>query len=470
MIATVQAEAPHTLYEQTVRNRLQAILSDNAEWLQTLRQKALLRFQTLGFPTRHLEAWKYINIRPLLGQAFLPYTDAVSLTAADIKPFILGEALIQDSEAVPAPQTLTVQDVLRLVFVNGRYAQALSSVLPVENGIRLDSLKSVLEREPALVQPYLAPDLDTNADAFAVLNTALFEDGLFLHVPDDVTLAPLVHVLFLSTGNSAPRAAYPRNIVVLGRNAKANVLIEHHALTQNAYLNNSVNLFHLAEQAQVEATMVLCESENAWHLASTQSNLAESSHLKLSTVTLSAGVARHSIRTLLQGEHADVTLNGLDVLRGKTEMYHHTVTEHWTPNGKSNQFYKGILDDAVKSEFNGMVFVAHGANGTDSQQLNKNLLLSDDARVWTRPQLQINADDVKCAHGATVGQLEKDQLFYLASRGLDRDLAQSLLTYGFAEDILARLENRWVRQALEHRVLDNLQGLNAGLRRQLGAE
>jgi len=240
-------------------------------------------------------------------------------------------------------------------------------------------------------------------------------------------------------------------------------------LSDGAYFNNSVQEFVVDEAGQAECTIILDEAAQGWHLTATRSQLQAKAKLNLNTVTLGGQTSRHTINTLLKGEQAEANLNGLDVLCDKTEIYHHTVTEHWVPDCVSNQFYKGILDDETKSEFNGMVFVAQGANGTDSQQLNKNLLLSENARVWTRPQLQINADDVKCAHGATVGQLEKDQLFYLASRGLDRELAQGLLTYGFAEDIIQKIAASSVRRYLDGRVLNNLHRADANVKRQLGA-
>jgi Fe-S cluster assembly protein SufD len=488
MVATVQVEVPHTLYEQAFRNRLQGLLTDSADWLQDFRLQALSRFETLGFPTRRLEAWKHINIRPLLNQSFQPCADAVAVSDVELQPHLLSNP--------PAGEHST--EILRLVFVNGYYREDLSSSPAALDAAALDVQKAqTAESEhyvgsiKAATQGYtpkqsdgkpqgqvntqieflktqLGRQISEENDAFAALNAALFEDGALIRVPDGVTVQPLLQILFLSTGSSEPYAAYPRNLVILGRNAKVSLLIEHIGLCEEPYFNSSVNEFILSEGAIADVTVLFSESNTAWHLAATRTHLAESAQLNLSTITVSGKTLRHSISTLLQGEKAEVGLHGLDVLRGATEMYHHTVTEHWVPNCASSQFYKGILDDTSKSEFNGMVFVAQGANGTDSQQLNKNLLLSDEARVWTRPQLQINADDVKCAHGATVGQLEKEQLFYLASRGLDRELAKSLLTYGFAEEIITRLENPAVRRYLDRLILDNLRGSENGLRQELG--
>ncbi len=454
MVASVQPQAPQPLYEQSLRKRLQALLPDAADWLQAIRMKGLSRFEALGFPTRRLEAWKYINIRPLLNESFQPHIGCLPVSESNLEPHLLGQ---------------NATDVIRLVFVNGCFQPELSHQSALPPGVVVASLKTACESHASLVREALALNLDTEPDAFVALNSALFEDGSFVFVPENTTVDPLVQVLYVTTSTSDPRASYPRNVVKLGQNAKVNLVIEHIGVGEDLYFNNSVQEFILAENAHAECSLVLSEASKGWHLSATRSVLAENAHLSLTTVTLSGQTARHSVNTLLQGEKAHVSLNGLDVLTGDTEIYHQTVTEHWVPNCTSNQFYKGILDDAGKSEFNGMVFVAKDANGTDSQQLNKNLLLSDNAKVWTRPQLQINADDVKCAHGATVGQLDENQLFYLASRGLSRELAQSLLTYGFAEEIIQRIENPLVRHYLDGRVLNNLRRADAGLKRQLGA-
>ncbi len=454
MIAAVQPpQATQTPYEQTFRKRLQALLPDSPDWLQDLRLRALSRFDALGFPTRRLEAWKYINIRPLLSQSFHPHADVATVSLDDLRPHCLSHG---------------EEDAIRLVFVNGRYSGSLSSQSDLADGLVVGSLKTAFETHPDLLQEHLSPELAQEPDAFAALNTALFEDGAFVYLPDQAEIKSLVQILFVTTPNSEPRAASLRNLFVIGSQAKVTCAVEYLGLGDAPYFNNSVQEFVMAEGAQAECTVIFNESAQGWHLSAARGTLQAGSRLNLNTVTLGGRTARHTISGLLKGEHAELNLNGLDVLCDQTEMYHHTVTEHWVPDCVSNQYYKGILDDESKSEFNGMVFVAEGANGTDSRQLNKNLLLSENARVWTRPQLQINADDVKCAHGATVGQLEKEQLFYLASRGLDRELAQGLLTYGFAEEIIQRIASPQVRRYLDAQVLNNLHRTDAAVKRQLG--
>ena len=455
MIAPVQPQAPLSLFEQSFRERLQALLPESPDWLQDLRLRALSRFELLGLPTRRQEAWKYINLRPLLGQVFQPHGEVATIS--------LDQLRVHCMDDVPSEQAV------RLVFVNGRYSPTLSAQPELAEGIVIGSLKEAITEHPELVNSHLAAQLAEEPDAFAALNAALFEDGVLVYVPDQTEVQPLVQILFVTTPNEEPRAASVRNLFVIGKQAKVNCVMTHVGLSDGAYFNNSVQEFVVDEAGQAECTIILDEAAQGWHLTATRSQLQAKAKLNLNTVTLGGQTSRHTINTLLKGEQAEANLNGLDVLCDKTEIYHHTVTEHWVPDCVSNQFYKGILDDETKSEFNGMVFVAQGANGTDSQQLNKNLLLSENARVWTRPQLQINADDVKCAHGATVGQLEKDQLFYLASRGLDRELAQGLLTYGFAEDIIQKIAASSVRRYLDGRVLNNLHRADANVKRQLGA-
>jgi Fe-S cluster assembly protein SufD len=456
--AALQTESPEVVYQRSAEVVMQERVTQSPDWLQDVRLQAFSRFKLLGFPTRRLEAWKYINLRPVLA---MPLQNQVT-TAPKVCPPALQRHLLGMDDA----------SVIRLVFINGRYHADLSIRPTVERGIVIESLKEAIQQQTSLVEPYLAAYRQEESDALAALNTALFEDGVFVYLPDHTEVPYLLQLVYVNFDEER-RATHPRNLFVLGQKAKASMVIEHLGLSQAVCFNNSVNEFVLNESAQMDCTMILSEGPQGWHLANTVATLQANARLSMNTVTFSGLVNRHSIRPIIKGEGAHVSLNGLDVLDGKSEVYHHTVAEHWVPNGVSEQLYKAILDDDSKSEFNSLVFVAKDAIGTDSHQLNKALLLSPNAHVWTRPQLQINTDDVKCAHGAAVGQLDETQLFYLASRGLNRELAQSLLTYGFAEDIIQRIPNPKIRQYLDGRVLNNLHRLDSGpgasLKKQLGA-
>lgn len=457
MAASVQN--PPTAYEKQFRAQLAALVSDSPDWLQELRLKAMSRFEALGFPTRRQEAWKYINLRPLLETGFEPY-------AHPAQEVPMGD----DNQWLSALQGMTGQAgeaVCRLTFVNGRFAARMSSMEALPQGLVVDHLQAACQTHPERIENLLGQYLAEEPDPFFALNTALFEDGALVCVDDGIDPKALVHLVFISTGDNQPRAAYPRNLFVVGKNAKLNVVLHFLGSKERPYFNDAVHEFVLEDGADVQCTAIQNEGPNAWHLGVTKATFGKNARLNYSTISLGGQVCRHSMRVLLQGEGAECRLNGLDVLKGKSEVYHHTVMEHWVPNCVSDQYYKGILDDSARSEFNGLVFVAKNAVGTDSLQMNKNLVLSDNARVWTRPQLQINADDVKCAHGATVGQLEKEQLFYLASRGLDPELAEAVLTYGFAEEIIQRVTHPIVRKFLDARVLRNLYSRDSALVRQM---
>lgn len=456
------SELATNAYGQSAREQLQLRLDESPEWLQDIRLKALSRFEVLGFPTRKLEAWKYINLRPFLSLPLHPSDIADPLVCPPALQRHLLDARLDTSDADHAGAS----QVLRLVFVNGRFSETLSQTEAPGNGIVVSSLKSACQNHPELVRQSLGQMIETENDAFSALNTALFEDGAFIYLPDHAELTPLLQLVYVNVGEDN-HAAYPHNLVVLGQKTKLSLVIDHIGLADAVSFDASVNHFHLGEGAQADCTVVLSEGPQGWHLANTRSHLQTNASLALNTVSLSGDVNRHSVQTLLQGEGAHVTLNGLDVLDDKTQTYHHTVTEHWVPNCTSDQVYKSILDDASLSEFNSMVFVAKGANGTDSHQLNRGLLLSEDAKIYTRPQLQINADDVKCAHGAAVGQLNEDQLFYLASRGLEPEVAQALLTYGFAEDVITRIAHPLVRRYLDGRILNNLRRAGDTVKKQL---
>ena len=463
MAAQLEAPKTETAYEATFREQLAKRIADSPDWLQSVRLQALSRFEALGVPTRKQEAWKYINLRSLMGTQFTVFEGK------------------EHNPALQASAYTLAPDVIRLAFVNGRHCPILSDVTKAPESARIVSLADALQNQTLAngrkdaVQTLLGENLDAEPDAFLALNTALFTDGALIDVPANTEITPLVHILFVTTEAEASYANTLRNLVSLGKNAKARLIVQTVGPTKatQPYFNNIGYDFDLAEGASLEVTVIQQDSANAFALSATRASQQAKSQLSINTVTLTGQTVRNSIRALLKGEAAECRMNGLDVLKDASEVYHHTVLEHLVPNCVSDQYYKGILDDSAKSEFNGLVFVAKGADGTDSHQLNKNLVLSDNARVWTRPQLQINADDVKCAHGATVGQLQEDQLFYFASRGLDRELSEAILTYGFAEEIIMRIGCPVVQKALNARVLKALYSRDAAMMKQfttLGAK
>ncbi len=469
MIATMPLHiAPTFSFENACREQLQTVTAKGPDWLNDLRLQAMSRFDALGLPTRRLEAWKYINLRSVLSHPLTFQNAAMPLSSVTLN-------------SVRLPLANDAESLVQIVFHRGTFQPHLSDLSALPQGVKLISLAHLVDSpeemnrltgaERALIASSASVSVDD--DAFSLLNTALFEDGLLISVPDSITVAPLIRILYVLSGETDSVMLNPRHLIALGQNAKASLSIETVSIAavepSAASIVNCAHYYALAAGATADISVVANMDAAVTQLTASRCELADGAKLSVTTVTLGGGIVRHSLESRLNGENASLTLNGLDVLRGNTEVYHHTLTAHDLPNATSEQYYKAILDDSVKSEFNGTVHVAPGANGTDSRQLNKTLLLSPEARVWTRPQLKILADDVKCAHGATVGQLDKNQLFYLASRGIDAELAQSLLTYGFAEEIINRIESPAVRRYLDARVLDNLRTSDAGLRQELGA-
>lgn len=407
-----------------------------------LQEASWNRFQALGMPTRRLEAWKYIDLKPVLNTAFRPYEAAETqpLPQGQIQPHLIQE----DGTEYP-----------RLVFINGALSSNLSNTqgLPPEVTVRTLTPERLAEGFSDL-----SKTLEQETDAFAALNGALFQQGALVSVPDGVQVPTPVQLLFITTGSpEGPRAAYLRNLITVGKEAGVSLIVQFVGLhPDRKSLNNVVNHLHVDVSGRLDVTMLQAEGEEGFHFAATHAQLQEKSLVDITCVAVGGHTSRHHVDAQLLGEEADCRLNGLSVLSGAAQVYRHVTVEHQVPNSTSRQLFKSIVDDQTRAEFDGTIVVYPNASGTDAEQLNKNLLLSDDARVYTRPQLRIDNDDVKCAHGATVGQLEDEELFYLFSRGIGKDQARSILTYGFAEEILEKHTQPALHAYLNTLVLSHL--------------
>ena len=356
-----------------------------------------------------------------------------SLTAADIAPFLFGHA-----------------EWPRLVFANGRFQPALSHVAGLPAGTRVGSLGALLIEAPELVEGTLGRLAEQPAAAAIVgQNAAAFADGYVLCLPADAVLDAPVHVLFLTDVPAAGGAVHPRNVVVLGANAAASVVESYVALADGVALTNTVTEVRLADGARFDHCKIQRESTQAFHLATLEVRQERDSYFNSFSFAEGAAISRTNIYTTLAGPGAHATLYGLYVGEGRQHVDHQTRIEHAAPNCTSWEVYKGILDGHAHAVFNGKVFVRPEAQKTDGKQTNKNLLLSDTAKVDTKPQLEIFADDVKCTHGATVGSLDAAPLFYCRSRGIPEAEARTLLTYAFAADVLEEIRSRPVVDHLE---------------------
>jgi Fe-S cluster assembly protein SufD len=409
-------------------------------WLLTLRQRAGESFEALDFPTTRNEAWKYTNVAPILKTPFRQLLDVEldGLTAESIAPFTFAESRHS-----------------QLVFVNGLFSAELSNLVGLPDGITVSNLMEVPAELGKVISDHLGVYANYRDHAFTALNTANVGDGAFVYIPKGKAVETPIHLLFISTATDAT-VSHPRVLVVADEAAIATVIESYSSTNESVYFTNAVTEVFAAQGAVLNHYRLQEESERAFHIGTTEVHQQRGSNYTSCAISLGGQIARHNLNVAVTDENIETTIDGLYVVTGNQHTDSHTVVDHQKPHCASHQLYKGILDGRGRAVFNGKVFVREGALLTDARQLNKNLLLSPEAHIDTKPELEIFADDVKCSHGATVGQLEGDELFYLASRGIPQERAQALLTFGFAEDVIRKIKLQSVRERLDRMVLDKL--------------
>ena len=403
-------------------------------WLRELREHGRAVFAAAGFPTTREEAWRYTNLASLARQRF-------DLAAAD-------GAL--DAAALRAAWFDAV-DAHRLVFVDGYYRAELSSP-PAGGELAVGSLRELLARDPQALEGRLGAIAPSDRHALTALNTAFLLDGAYVRLAAGAAPERPIQILyFASTG----AFMQPRTLIVAEAGSRA-VVIEQYCGTDAArYFNNAVTEIALGERARIEHYRVQQHGAQGYHIGGLYVRQERGSELVSNALDLGGLLVRHDLQTAL-AEGAACALNGLYLAGGRQHVDNHTLIEHGEPHSTSRELYKGVLDGRARAVFNGRVVVRPGAQRSDAQQANNNLLLSEDAEIDTKPELEIYADDVKCTHGATVGQLDPDQLFYLRSRGLDADAARDLLTFAFANEVLQRFRIAPMRAALDRQLLGRL--------------
>ena len=396
-------------------------------WLKELREGSIARFGDLGFPNVKQEAWRFTSVAPIAEGSFeLAKAPSRVPSLDDIRPFLLLEA------------------GHRLVFVDGFFQPSLST--PLRDDVQ--SLAQVLANRPELIQQYLGKYAATQDRPFSALNTAFLSDGAFVRVPAKAAMAEPIQLLFLASG-AKQVVMHPRNLVVLEREARASIVETYAALKPLTYWTNSVTEIVVGEGARVDYYRVQRESTKAYHIATTQTHQDRDSTVNLHTVAFGAALARHDIGAVMAGPGGRLILNGLYLLDGAQHADHHTTIDHANHHCESHEYFNGVLDGKSRGVFTGRIIVRPGAQKTDSKQTNNNLLLSTEAHADSQPQLEIYADDVKCTHGSTVGPLDPRAMFYLQSRGVGADEARRMLTYGFAAEILGRMEVAPLRAQLD---------------------
>jgi Fe-S cluster assembly protein SufD len=418
--------------------------AEGPEWLEPLRRSAMERFTRTGFPSARDEEWRFTPIAPVAQGTWRPAAGGSGqVTHADLAPFRFGHA-----------------DWTTLVFVNGVYAEALSSADRLPAGVRAVGLGEALRVDGALLERHLTRHAPIEGSPFTALNTAFLREGGVVHVGANIDLAAPIHLLFVTTPDSAGTVAHPRNLIVVERGARTSILESYVTLAPGeSYWTNPVTEVAVAAGAWVEHTRIQLESERAYHVGLTHVDQQRDSHYRSFSLAMGGAVARHNLHVRLNDENIETLMYGLYLTRGDQVTDSHTAIYHDQPNCRSWEVYKGILDGRSRGVFNGKVFVKPEAQKTDAKQTNRNLLLSDLARVDTKPQLEIFADDVKCTHGATVGRLDDLARFYARSRGLPAAAADRLLTYAFAAEVVDEVALLPVRQELDRLVLERLGGL-----------
>jgi Fe-S cluster assembly protein SufD len=415
----------------------------NHQW--PLRNEAMEAFRKTGFPTTRHEEWKYTSLKDILSEtlAFRPAQPSSKLTRKDVEPFMMG-----------------CPDSLIFIFENGTYRQDISDHALLPEGITVANLNSSLEKP--VVKEHLNRIADFNGESFVALNAAFAEDGLFIGIDKKVRFSKPIHIIYINTTEEAQNVTSVRNLVIAEEGSEARVMESYHSLNDNCRgVTNSVTEVLVKQQANIELVKVQLESRQRNQISFTQAIQERDSIFDTVTVTLGNALVRNNLHIRLNGTNCTSHLYGLYILDGKQLVDNHTLVDHAMPHCFSNELYKGIMDGHSSGVFNGKVFVRKDAQKTNAYQSNKNILLSDNAQINTKPQLEIYADDVKCTHGATTGQLDEDALFYLRARGIGERKAKALLNIAFASDVLNHIRNEEVRHHLQNLAENKLNRLQS---------
>ncbi|MSU58612.1 MAG: Fe-S cluster assembly protein SufD [Pedosphaera sp.] len=410
-------------------------------WLAPIRRAGLARFTDLGLPALHHEDWRFTNIAAIARLPFLPaLTPTDGATAGSLNDFAFAK--------LPGA---------KLVFVNGHFAPKLSSVKKLPPGVKAGSLAAALVSDGAFLEKHLGRYAQLADNGFGALNQAFFLDGGFVHVPAGTVVEEPIQFVYVSTAQQNGATFHPRNLVIADANSKVTILESYVSLGGSGYFTNAVTELFAGDNATLEFVKFQDEAADAFHMAAFHGEFGRASHVNVHSFALGAKLSRNNIRTKLAGEGLECILNGLYLTRGEQLADHHMIVEHAQPHCASHEYFNGILDDKSKGVFHGRILVRPIAQKTDAKQTNKNLLLSDDATADTKPQLEIYADDVKCTHGATIGQLNEESIFYLRTRGIGPETARRMLIHAFAGEIIERIQHEPAREELDKLVWERLE-------------
>ena len=443
MTRLVQSSSQTEAYMADFDRLAAARTATEPAWLRNLRRKGIEHFVDTGFPTTREEEWKFTSVAPIADRPFAPAQNGQGgLTTGQVESWTgaLGG--------------------YRLVLVNGAYARQFSGgELPA--GVQVSSLRSVLATNPTAVEPYLGRFAPPDRQVFTALNTGFLQDGAFVWIPPGTIVEQPISLLFVSASADTASVSHPRVLIVAGDRSQVRIVESYVGPPGQEYFTNALTEVAVGAGAVVDHYKLQRESQRAYHIGSMHVHGTRDSTFSSHSIALGGALVRNDVVAVLDGEGGDYTLNGLYVADGRRLVDNHTTIDHAKPHCGSHEVYKGILSEHARAVFNGKIIVRPDAQKTDAKQTNKALLLSDDARINTKPQLEILANDVKCTHGAAVGQLDEEAIFYLRARGLDLQQARDMLIHAFAGDVLNGIRIEPLRKLLEEQLLSELPAAGA---------
>jgi Fe-S cluster assembly protein SufD len=405
---------------------------ESAEPIHQLRKEAILNFAELSFPNTRDEEWKYTNVAPLLKYNFKPSLTRGNITDEQVNKFLFDKL-----------------EHNLLVFVNGHFDKKLSRIKDLPKGVVAGSIADAIKQKLSVIDKHFGKYADFKSQIFTALSTAYLKDGAFIYVPDGKVIEDAFHVLFLTASGDDKILTQPRNLFIAGKNSQVTIIEHYSSLSEDIYFTNAVTEIFADENAVVDHIKLQEESKKAFHIGRMEVDQERSSNFSSHAISFGADLARNDFNTKFNDEGGESMLNGLFLLDGTQLFDVHTMIDHAKPHCNSHEHYKGILDDKSRGVFNGKVMVRRDAQKTNAFQENNNIILSNDALVNTKPQLEIFADDVKCSHGATIGQLDKDSMFYLKSRGIGEETARTILIHAFAIDVIKSIKVKAIKDYIE---------------------
>jgi Fe-S cluster assembly protein SufD len=428
---TTATQAQHR-YLESFNEFEQVAAGQELPWLRELRRRAFARFCEVGFPTTHDEDWRFTDVSAISNTAFRPLRDSQSgVSSLQLEPWRVEGADCQ------------------LVFVNGYFAPELSVLNELSENVTVTSLAQELSRNPRSIERHLGRYIDLHRDGFSALNTAFAEDGAYVHVPRGVIVEEPIYLLFVSAPNGLPVMSHPRTLIVAEEDSQATFVEEYVSLGLEPAFCNAVTELVAADNSVLSHYRIEREQASTFNISTLRIQQGRSANVASHSVLLGGSLLRNNVHPVLAGEGSECLINGLFLGSDRQHIDNYMLVEHASPHCSSRQFYNGILDDHAHGVFHGRIIVHKDAQKTDAKQTNRNLLLSDDAQIDTKPQLEIHADDVKCTHGATIGQIDEEALFYLRSRGIGEVSARKLLLLAFAGECLVRMKETAVREHVE---------------------